>query len=84
MRVSCVLIFCKITGPIVLRFHLEHDLTPGSQDVKLGQVEYFRMATVTKNSKINQFIFLSRTNGCIWKNFNGTQILKIVKNEKYL
>ena len=26
--------FCKTTGPMVLKFHMEHDLTPGSQNWK--------------------------------------------------
>ena len=28
--------FNKITGPAVLKFHMEHDLTPGSQNCKIG------------------------------------------------
>ena len=26
----------KTTGPTVLKFHMEHDLTPGSQNCKIG------------------------------------------------
>ena len=49
--------FYKTTGPTVLKFHMEHDLTPGSQNYKIGsgRIHVSKMAAVTKNSK-NQLL----------------------------
>ena len=47
-------IFCKTTGPTVLKFHMEHDLTPGSQNYKIGSVRISKMATVTKIAKLTK------------------------------
>ena len=43
--------FYKTTGPTVLKFHMEHNLTPGSQNCKIGSGRISKMAAVTKNSK---------------------------------
>ena len=43
--------FYKTTGPTVLKFHMEHDLTPGSQNYKIGSGRISKMAALTKNSK---------------------------------
>ena len=43
--------FSKTTGPTVLKFHMEHDLTPGSQNCKIGQVEYPRWPLLLKIAK---------------------------------
>ena len=45
-------IFCyKTAGPTVLKFHVEHDLTPGSQNCKIGSARMSKMAAVIKDSK---------------------------------
>ena len=61
--------FYKTTGPTVLKFHMEHDLTPGSQNFKIGSGWISKMATVTKNSKNNKINFFPRTTGYFWLNF---------------
>ena len=43
--------FYKIIAPTVLKFYMEHDLPPGSQNYKIGSGRIFNMATITKNSK---------------------------------
>ena len=50
-------IFYKSTGPTILKFHMEHDLTPGSQNCKTGSGRISKMATITKNSKNNKINF---------------------------
>ena len=53
LRVSCAMrlpstleskysniFFYKATRPTVLKFHMKHDLTSGSQNCKLGQIEH--------------------------------------------
>ena len=40
--------FYKTTGPKDLKFHMEHDLTPGSQNCKIGSGLISKMAAVTK------------------------------------
>ena len=50
---------CK-TRPTALKFHMEHDLTPGSQNCKIRSGRISKMASVTKNSKINKINFFSR------------------------
>ena len=44
----------KTTGPTVLKFNMEHDLTPGSQNCKIGLGRISKMAAVTKNNKKQQ------------------------------
>ena len=58
----------KTTGPTVLKFHMEHDLTARSQNYKIGSGGISKMATVTKHSKNNKINF-SRTTGYFWLNF---------------
>ena len=61
--------FYKNAGPTVLKFHMEHGLTPGSQNCKnckIGSGLISKMGIVTKNNKIN---FLSRTTGYFQLNF---------------
>ena len=45
------IIFCKTTGPTIFKFHMEHDLTPGSQNCKIGSGRISKMAAVIKTSK---------------------------------
>ena len=58
----------KTTGPTVLKFHMEHDLTPGSQNYKIGSGRISNMAVVTKNSKNKLINFFNRTTGHFWLN----------------
>ena len=45
-------IFCyKTAGPTVLKFHVEHDLTPGSQNCKIGSGRMSKTAAIIKDSK---------------------------------
>ena len=44
----------KATGPTVLKFHMEHDLTPGTQIYKFGPGRISRMDALLKNSKITK------------------------------
>ena len=44
----------KTTGSTVLKFHMEHNLTPGSQICKIGSGRISKMAAVTKYSKITK------------------------------
>ena len=77
----------KTTGPTVLKFHMEHGLTPGSQNCKIGSDRISKMAAVTKNSKNNKINFFSTT-GYFWLNFGMEFQWKIdiqnCKNEKNL
>ena len=59
----------KTTGPTVLKFHMEHDLTPGSGNCKVESGRISKMATVTKNSKNNKINFFPRTTGYFRLNF---------------
>ena len=80
--------FYNTTGPTVLKFHLEYDLTPGSQNCKIGLGRKSRMTAVTKNSKNNKINFFSRTTGYFWLNFGMEYKWNIgiqnCKNEKNL
>ena len=77
--------FCKIIVPIVLKFYMEHDLAPGSQNYKIGSGRISKMAAITKNNKIN---FFSRTARYFWLNFGMEYQWNIgiqnYKNEKNL
>ena len=55
--------FYKTTKSTVLKFPMEHDLTPGSQNCKTGSGRISKMAAVTKNSENNKINFFSRTAG---------------------
>ena len=59
----------KTTGPTVLKFHMEHDLTPGSQNCKIWSGGISKIAAVTKTSKNNKINFFSITTGYFWLNF---------------
>ena len=91
MRASCVVrrpstlenkysnIFIYITtGPTVLQFHMEHDLTPGSQNYKIGSGRISKMAAVIKISKNNKINFFSRTTIYFW--LTGKNNVKIFQN----
>ena len=41
----------KTTGPTVLKFHMEHDLTPGSQNCKIGSGRISRWPLLLKIAK---------------------------------
>ena len=61
--------FFKTIAPTVLKFYMEHDLAPGSQNYKIGSGGISKMATITKNSKNIKINFYSRTTGYFWLNF---------------
>ena len=61
--------FYKTTGPTVLKFHIEPNLTPGSQNYKIGSGRISQTAAVTKNIKNNKTNFFSRSTGYFWLNF---------------
>ena len=48
LKTNCSNIFYKTTGPTVLKFHMDHDLIPGSQNVKFNRVEYPRWLLLLK------------------------------------
>ena len=57
------IVLCKTTGSTFYKFHMEHDLTPGSQNCEIGSGRISEMATVTKNSKNNKInLFSGRNN----------------------
>ena len=79
--------FYKTIAPTVLKFYMEHDLAPGSQNHKIGSGQISKMAAITKNSKNNKINFFSRTAGYFWLNFGmeyewniGIQNYKTEKN----
>ena len=81
--------FYKTIAPTVLKFYMEHDLAPGSQNYKIGSGRISKMAVITKNSKNNQINIFSRTTGLFWLNFGleyqwniGIQNYKNDKNLK--
>ena len=49
--------FYKTIAPTVLKFYMEHDLAPGSQNYKIGSGRISKMAAITKNSKNNNINF---------------------------
>ena len=51
--------FYKTTRPTALKFHMEHHLTPASQNCKIGSGRISKMAAVTKYSKNNKINFFS-------------------------
>ena len=59
----------KTIAPTVLKFYMEHDLPPGSQNYKIGPGRISKMTAITKNSKNNKINFFSRTAGYFWLNF---------------
>ena len=61
--------FYKTIAPTVLKFYMEHDLPPRSQNYKIGSGGISKMAAITKNSKNNKINFFSRTAGYFWLNF---------------
>ena len=81
--------FYKTIAPTVLKFYMEHDLPPRSQNYKIGSGRISKMAAITKNSKNNKIIFFSRTAGYFWLNFGmeyqwniGIQNYKNEKNRQ--
>ena len=61
--------FYKTIAPTVLKFYMEHDLPPRSQNYKIGSGRISKMAAITKNSKNNKINFFSRTADYFWLNF---------------
>ena len=64
--------FYKTIRPTVLKFHIEHDLTPGSHNCNIGSVRISKIAAVSKNrnkKKTNKINFFSRTTGYFRLNF---------------
>ena len=80
--------FYKSIAPTVLKFYMEHDLPPGSQDYKIGSGRISKMAAITKNSKNNKINFFFRTARYFWLNFGIEYQWNIsmqnYKNEKNL
>ena len=80
--------FYKTIAPTVLKFHMEHDLPPRSQNYKIGSGRKSKMAVITKNSKNNKINFFSRTAGYFGLNFGMEYQWNIgiqnCKNEKNL
>ena len=79
--------FYETAGSTFLKFHMEHDLTRGSQNCKIGSGRITKMAAITKNSKNNKINVFPRT--CIfWLNFGMEYQWNIgiqnYKNEKNL
>ena len=50
--------FYKTIAPSGLKFYMEHDLPPRSQNYKIGSGLISMMAAITKNSKNNNQLFL--------------------------
>ena len=61
--------FYKTIAPTVLKFYMEHDLSPGSQNYKTGSGRISKMAAITKKSKNNKIDFFSRTAKYFWLNY---------------
>ena len=75
--------FYKTFAPTVLKFYMEHDLVPGSQNYKIGLGRISKMAAITKNSKNNKINFFSRTTGYFWLNLGMEYQWKIgIRNYK--
>ena len=49
--------FYKTVAPTVLKFYMEHDLPPGSQNYKIGLGRISKMAAITKVAKITKSTF---------------------------
>ena len=49
--------FYKTIAPTVLKFYMEDDLPPCSQNYKIGLGRIHKMAAITKNSKNNKSTF---------------------------
>ena len=80
--------FYKTVAPTVLKFYMEHDLAPGSQNYEIGSGRISKMAAITKNNKNNKINFFSRNAGYFWLNFGMEYKWNIgiqnCKNEKNL
>ena len=80
--------FYKTFAPTVLKFYMEHDLPPRSQNYKIGSGRISKMAAITKNSKNNNINFFSREAEYFWLNFGMEYQWNIgiqnCKNEKNL
>ena len=46
--------FSKIIAPIVVKFYMKHDQTPGFQNYKIGSGQESKMATVTEKNQKQQ------------------------------
>ena len=53
--------FSKTNAPIIVQFHMMHDMTPEFQNCKIGSDQGSKMAAITKYSKNNK-IDLSKKN----------------------
>ena len=72
----------KTIASIVVKFHMEHGLTPGFQNFKIGPGQESKMAAMTKNSKNNKIHSSPEQLGKIgykfaW-NISGTLVFKII------
>ena len=77
--------FYKTIAPTVLKFYMEHDLLPRSQNYKIGSGRISKMAAITKIAKItksiflqNRWIFLAE----FWHEYQWNIGIQNCKNEK--
>ena len=49
--------FHKTIAPTVPKFYMEHDLSPGSQNYKIGSGRISKMAAITKMAKMTKLTF---------------------------
>ena len=57
LKTNIQLFFYKTIAPTVLKFYMEHDLLPGSQNYKTGSGRISKMAAITKKNKNNKIKF---------------------------
>ena len=80
--------FYKTIASTVLKFYMEHDLPPESQNYKIGLGRISKMAAITKISKNNKINFFSRMAGYFWLNvgmeYQWNIGIQNCKNEKNL
>ena len=72
--------FYKAIASTGLKFYMEHDLAPGSQNYKIGLDRISKMAAITKSTFSPEPLDIF---GWIlaW-NINGTQVFRIIKIKK--
>ena len=76
--------FYKTIAPTVLKFYVEHDLPPGSQNYKIGSGRISKMAAITKNSKNNKINFSPEPLDIFGMEYAWNIGIQNCKNEKNL